>query len=369
MRSNLVLMDERAAPAAATAALALFVAVGAAQSDRPAGVAAALAAFAVLLCATLAWRNVEGWPVVALLAPPAAALVVLCHGQTSNLGWFGMCVLVGWASFRSGIPGAVVAGVAVVAVFVGEWLAPNDETGWAPWIAGTAFTAIACTFARRQRALLEQLHEAQAGLAERARAEERNRMAAEMHDVIGHALTVSLLHVSSARLAIDEEPGEARASLAEAERLARESLEEVRAAVGLMRTAPGEAARAAPMPTAADVPALVDSFRRAGTPVTLEVAGDLRALGAPRGLALYRIVQESLTNATRHGDGSPVVVRVELADGGAHVSVRSGVAATSRRSRDGAGVLGMRERAEALGGRLTAGPAADGWHVEAVLPS
>ena len=81
-----------------------------------------------------------------------------------------------------------------------------------------------------------QLREAQAGLAERARAEERNRIAGEMHDVIGHAMTVSLLHVSSARLALDEDPDEARRpSLAEAERLARQSLDEVRGVVGLMR--------------------------------------------------------------------------------------------------------------------------------------
>jgi signal transduction histidine kinase len=362
-------MGERTAPAAATAALALFAAVGAAQTQRSAWLAATLAALAVVVCALLAARPLPGWVVVGVLAVPTAAFTALCHGTSSNVGWFGLCVLVGWATFATGTPGALVAGVAVVAVFVGEWLAPNDESGWAPWLAGTAFTAVACAFARRQRTLVDQLHAAQAGLAERARAEERNRMAAEMHDVIGHALTVSLLHVSSARLALDDDPDEARASLTEAERLARQSLEEVRATVGLMRAGPAGSDPPAPMPSGADVPTLVESFRRAGTPVTLEVSGDLGALGATRGLALYRIVQESLTNAARHGDGSPVVVRVEAADGGATVRVRSGTTGGPVRAGDGAGLLGMRERAEAVGGRLTAGPAASGWEVEAVLPS
>ena len=106
-----------------------------------------------------------------------------------------------------------------------------------------------------------------------------------MHDVIGHALTVSLLHISSARLALDEDPEEARRALEEAERLARTSLEEVRATVGLMRTdAPGEVA---PLPAAGDIDELVESFRSAGADVGLTVAGDLASLGLgprPRGL-------------------------------------------------------------------------------------
>ena len=119
-----------------------------------------------------------------------------------------------------------------MAVLVGQWVNQTDEPGWASWIAGTVFTVTACIFDQRQRSLLAQLHEAQAGLADRARADERNRIAGEMHDVIGHALTVSLLHVSSARLALDDDPAEAKESLAEAERLAQQSLAEVRAAVG-----------------------------------------------------------------------------------------------------------------------------------------
>ena len=88
-----------------------------------------------------------------------------------------------------------------------------------------------------------------------------------MHDVIGHVLTVSLLHIGSARLALDDDLEGARASLVEAERLARKSLEEVRATIGLMRT--DDSARMAPLPDAVDITGLVESFRRAGAPVEL----------------------------------------------------------------------------------------------------
>ena len=187
-----------------------------------------------------------------------------------------------------------------------------------------------------------------------------------MHDVIGHALTVSLLHISSARLALDEDPDEARRALEEAERLARTSLEEVRATVGLMRTdASGEVA---PLPVAGDIDELVESFRSAGADVGLTVTGDLASLGSARGLAAYRIVQEALTNATRHAPGEPVTVAVTVDGGTATVAVRNGGDADPD-APVGNGLLGMRERAEGVGGRLRAGAEARGWLVEAVLPA
>ena len=152
------------------------------------------------------------------------------------------------------------------------------EPGWGAWFAGISFTTALTIFARRLRLAMVQLRAAQDELAERSRAEERNRIAAEVHDVIGHALTVSLLHISGARLALDEDPQEARRSLLEAERLTRDSLEEVRATVGLMRTDSPD--RRAPLPGAGDLPALVESFRRAGSDVELVVDEHLGALGA-----------------------------------------------------------------------------------------
>ncbi len=364
-------MIDRTVRAAATAALALFAVLGAAVSQWPPVVTVLLMTVVIGAGVLVTWRGSSGPALVAVLALAGLAQFVQCHGEPSNLGWFGICVVTGWIATESSLRTAVLGCGVAVAGLVGEWLLLTSEPGWGAWIAGTVFTTVACVAARRQRTLLEQLREAQAGLAERSRAEERNRIAGEMHDVIGHALTVSVLHVSSARLSLDEEdPQAARDSLQEAERLARESLEEVRAAVGLMRERDGADVR--PLPGAADLGDLLDTFRRTGAEVVLDVEGDLSGVGPTRGLVLYRIVQESLTNAVRHGDGSTVRVGLRVAEQDTAVRIDSGTAG-GRVPRTGtgagAGIDGMRERAEAVGGRLQAGPDRSGWRVEAVLPA
>lgn len=238
------------------------------------------------------------------------------------------------------------------------------------WIAGTTFTVGACSFARRQRVLVERLHAAQEALAQRARTDERHRIAREMHDLVGHGLTVTLLHIGSARLALDDDLGTVRASLTEAEHAARNSLDDVRTAIGLMRTTDPDATQ--PAPTAADICALVESYRKAGASITLDVLGDLAAIAPNRSLATFRIVQESLTNAVRHGGGTPIEARIDLLEGQARITVRN--AAAMRPPHDtgtskGTGIAAMCERASALGGRVTAGPHENGWLVEAVIPA
>ncbi len=358
-------MMDRAARTVAAAAAALFVVVGVGLSVQPTLAAASAGFAAIAVCVVLAIRATTGWSLVIWALVAAAGVTVVCHTQPSNLGWFTLCVLAGWCALAATNTAAVTFGGAMILGFVGQWLAFSDDPGWGAWVAGTAFTTIVCILARRQWLLLDQLRAAQAGLADRTRAEERNRIAAEMHDVIGHALTVSLLHVSSARLAIDEDPAEARVSLQEAERLARKSLEEVRATVGLMHSSSIDAA---PLPGTADLEELVESFRRAGIPISLEVVGDPAALTSTSSLAVYRIVQEALTNVARHAPGSVTSVAVQIAPANTRVTVNSDGPPASRTT-EGVGLLGMRERAETVGGHLTAGPVGQGWRVEAVLPA
>lgn len=359
-------MFERTVRVAAPAALALFVVIGVAHG-RPSVMRVATAAAIIVVLVVIAWHDLAGWRLVGSCAVVAAGLFAICHQSPSSLGWFGACVIAGWAAFKAPGPPAVVTGAVLVTGFVVEWSMMTEDGGWGAWISGTALATVGCTFARRQRTLVEQLSAAQAGLVERTRAEERNRIAAEMHDVIGHAMTVSLLHVSSARLALDEDLDEARAALAEAERLARQSLDEVRGVVGLMRGAGPRAV--VPLPRGTDVTELVDSFRRAGTRVELNVHGGLDALSATHGLAVYRVVQESLTNAARHGDGTPVSVRVDTGGDRTTVTIDSGRSSAAVAAAGGAGLIVMSERVQALGGNLVAGPRPGGWRVAAVLPS
>ena len=358
-------MTERTARVVAPAALALFAVLGALMTDRATPGAVAAATVATGIGVVLAWRRITGWPMVAGLAIAAGALVFLGHAQSSNLCWMGLCVVTAWVALTSATPVAVASGAVLAVVPVVEWAMDTAEPGWGAWFAGISFTTVITIFARRLRLAMVELRAAQDELAERSRAEERTRIAAEVHDVIGHALTVSLLHISGARLALDEDPQEARRSLLEAERLTRDSLEEVRATVGLMRTDFPD--RRAPLPDAGDLPALVESFRRAGSDVQLVVDEHLGVLGATRGLAAYRIVQEALTNATRHAPGQPVVVQVAPTRDGTTVTVHNDGPPVPAPT-PGAGLLGMRERAESLGGHLTAGPTDGGWLVEAVLP-
>ena len=363
-------MTERTARVAAPVALALFASLGLLATDRSTPVALTAVALAAAAAAALAWAGTTGWPLAAGLAVPVAAAVVLGHGESSSLVWMSLCVVAGWVALTSVLPVAAAVAAVLGLTATAEWARQTDEPGWAAWFVGTAFTFVACVFARRLRLTVEQLRAAQGQLAERSRAEERTRIAAEVHDVIGHALTVSLLHITSARLALDEEPEESRRALDEAERLTRDSLDEVRSTVGLMRS--DGAAGTAPLPGARQVPELVGSFRRAGATVELSVVGDLDTLGPTRGLAAYRIVQEALTNATRHAPGQPVAVLLELRDGAATVTVRN-AGTPDPSAAPGTGLRGMRERAESVGGRLRAGAEQDagrpGWLVEAVLPA
>jgi signal transduction histidine kinase len=301
---------------------------------------------------------------LALLAAFGVALDAGRKGQC--LAWFGLCVLAFCVMIDAGPKLGTLFLLAAEALLVAHLLTPHVDLGWAPWIAGVAVSAGGAALIARQQQLVTQLRAAQAGLAERSRAEERNRIARDLHDVIAHSLTVSLLHISSARLAMSEDPDDAARALAEAERLGRQSLEEVRSIVGLMRTGDGEDGSAlAPVRGLEALDELVERFRGAGAEVAFERSGDVASLPATASTTLYRIAQEAFTNAAKHAPGNPVWVRVAVADGRVELTVESsGVPGNGR----GMGLETMRERAEAIGGTCEAGPAGRGWRVHASVP-
>ena len=191
-------MTDRTARLAAPAGLVLFLILGVLMTNRSTSVALASAAVAVAVAVALAWRAVAGWPLVLGLIVPTMGLLVLGHEQSANLAWMGLCVIAAWAALTSTLPVALTMFGVLAAVTVGEWVLFASEPGWSAWLMGTAFTTVACVFAQRLRLTVTELRATQAELAARTRAEERGRIAGEVHDVIGHALTVSLLHIGSA---------------------------------------------------------------------------------------------------------------------------------------------------------------------------
>lgn len=225
---------------------------------------------------------------------------------------------------------------------------------------------------RTQRLLLAEQIEAQEMLAEHAAADERRRIAREVHDVIAHSLSITLLHVTGARRALqqDRDVDDAVEALEQAERLGRQAMADIRRTVGLLDNWPTKTAQMVPEPGIDDVAALVEGFQRAGLAVALCVEGPTDHVSAAVGLALYRITQESLANIAKHAPESKAGVVLDISP----VSVRLAVtnllpaAVTATRSPEGRGLRGMRQRVELLGGAIDVGPTRDGWSVCAEIP-
>jgi signal transduction histidine kinase len=158
-------------------------------------------------------------------------------------------------------------------------------------------------------------------------------------------------------------------ALLRAEQLGRESLAEIRRTVGLLDD--GESSTATPLPAAADIPQLVREFADAGLHVELDASGNPDALNPNAGLALYRIVQESLANVSKHAAGARACVDLRVGDECVRLRIWNALTtppSSPPTARDGHGIAGMQERATLLGGTLHAGPRAGGWTVDAELP-
>jgi signal transduction histidine kinase len=203
-------------------------------------------------------------------------------------------------------------------------------------------------------------------LAQRSLTDERRRLASDVHDVVGHTLSASMLHTTAARLSIRSDPDAAIASLERAERHGRRSMDDIRSVVRLLRD---DGDGRLPAPLSGDIPAMVEEFRAAGAPIDGTVGSELDDLPATTALTAYRVVQEGLTNAIRHGTGA-IDLTVDTPGEGDHVEIRIGNDIAGAASpTGGSGLPGMRERVTAAGGTLVAGPAdSHRWLLSVRLP-
>ncbi len=266
------------------------------------------------------------------------------------------------------------AGAAIVAVSAIPLLPPVPAAaelagpGWSIVGPAIGFVAVAALgeAARARRVALEERLRAAQQEARRRRMQDRVDMAREVHDVLAHTVAVIAVQAAAAAEAIDERPDEARAGLAVVRAAAREALTELRGTITVLREgSPDEPAGSGP-----GLDRLAELCGRAGLPVTLTVSGD-RPLPPPVGRAVYRIVQEALTNTVRHAGASAASVVVDRTGPQVRVEVSDdGTGPVTPLPGAGHGLRGMRERAEALAGTLEAGPApGGGFRVRALLPA
>ncbi|MER7015499.1 sensor histidine kinase [Saccharopolyspora sp. NPDC000359] len=198
--------------------------------------------------------------------------------------------------------------------------------------------------------------------------EERLRIARELHDVLGHHLSLINVQAGAALHRMDAEPAQAGSALTSIKQASKEALRDLRAALGVLRQV--DEAPVGPAPGLGRLDDLVAQARATGLAVRVEVDGEPRSLPPEVDLAGYRIVQEALTNVTRHADARTALVRVSYSGQDVHVQIDDdGTATPTRNVHRGNGIRGMEERARALGGELTAGPLpTGGFQVAASLP-
>ena len=346
------------------AAIATFLAVLVAFESRPGlstGARVLLAAIPALTWWSCAFRKHPPFLLRATIIIAAVAVLIWYPAKFDAAPFF-LVLLIGESVVVAPQWQSLLVTGASVALLVGLDVAGRFD--------GSIVWLLAIAFAWAGTALLQSRLRLIGEIGEHAAAEERQRIARELHDVIAHTLAVTMLQLTGARLALERDPADAARALAEAERLGRQSLAELRKTIGLL--APGADQTISSMPTAADIPDLVSEVSHAGLAVQLDCEGNLASVAPTTGLAMYRIVQESLANVARHTPRAPALVSINVDDGRVSIEVRNPAAAdplvSPARDGRGLGLVMMRERAEALGGTLRAGLEGDEWRVCAVMP-
>ena len=328
--------------------------------------------FVVLLFASLGpgirgWSGRWLWDQVQI----AVVLVLFCAAglryQRSVLWWMWALTLLPWLVWLSRA-GTDLSGI-ILAVF-------------ASTAAAVAVDSLGSR-SRAQRALAAQAERTELERARRAVLEERTRIARELHDVVAHHMSLIAVRAETAPYRLSGVEGPVRAEFESLSAVAREALTDMRRLLGVLRQ-DEPATERAPAPQLSDLPALIEAARRAGVPVELSVPKPLDLVPGGVGLCAYRIVQESLTNASQHARGAAVTVSVDhdahaivlrVANGPGEPGVAAWPGAPSETGgsrtgyRPGHGLAGMRERVAMLDGSLSVGPApGGGFVVSAELP-
>jgi signal transduction histidine kinase len=263
---------------------------------------------------------------------------------------------------------AAALGVGLTGPLASALPAFEHSGGVAPFGLGLTVAWTVGVAVRQHRLYGEELLRQEAKRAQEYAAQERARLARELHDVLAHGMSVMTVQAGYGRLVVATEPAAATDALAAIETTGRQSLAELRRLVTMLRAGDGSSAEDEPAPGLIDLPRLAERTARAGVQVDLSITGGPAALGPGLELSAYRIVQEALTNVVKHAgtdrarvtvEHRPDAIVLDIVDRGRGGDVRQ----------EGYGLSGMRERAALYGGTVLAGPLPDGgFRVRATLP-
>ena len=339
---------------------------------QPASAADLLLA-AVPVAAFALWAFLPNVPLAAASVAVVVPTVLAQRSGDLEPLMFNACLLAfgaaRWSrSFRVSVPLGLVAGTTPVLVAL---IQDPAEVAVGIWIVAIVFTWVLGRGVARQERMGIELESTRRQLAEQALLAERRRIARDVHDFVGHGFAAVMLQVTSARHVLRRNADAAEEALQAAEEVGRRSMQELRRTVTLLRS-DDDADAAAPVASASEISALVDQASAGGLAVDLHTEGDLSRISPGVGLALYRIAQEALANAARHAPRAQTRLGLEVANGRvALVAETSGPVAARGEyepERPRYGLIGMQERATALGGEFAAGPTANGWRVTCDLP-
>ena len=310
----------------------------------------------VVVCSALAlefsvFGSPEGYGVA---VPPLIAAYTVANQEERRRALWGLAALLVMGAAWIGFDPVMVSAVQRIQGLA--WMSP-----WvAAWLLGA--------YLRTRRLYVQGLVREREEKAATAVAEERNRIARELHDVIGHSVSVMTVQASAVRRLMRADQAKERAALETVEATGREALAEMRRMVGVLRS-PNGAPDLTPPPTLEQLDRLVGKFREAGLDVRVQTEGEPAALPPGLDLTAYRLVQEGLTNALKHARAEHVVVRLCYRPDCLALSVRDDGRGPDPAAAPGNGLLGMRERVSVYGGSLSAGAAdGGGFELSAELP-
>jgi signal transduction histidine kinase len=327
---------------------------------------------AVPVAAWMLWAFASNVPLVAVSPVIVIPVVVAERSGELEPAMFNVALLAfAAARWSRSLATAVSLGVLAATTPVLVALVQDPmEVAVALWMVGIAFSWVIGRAVLRQERLVEELESMRRQLAQQARLDERRRIARDVHDFVGHTLAALMLHVTGARHVLRREPEAAEEALRSAEEMGRRSMDELRRTLVLLRSEDEDGLHP-PLPSVAEIGMLVEQARSGGLAVELRTRGDLAGVPSGVGVAVYRIAQEALANAAQHAPRARTVVSLEVVAGQVCL-VASTTGPITGAVGDGGrahyGLVGMRERATALGGEFVAGPTADGWRVRCRIP-